>query len=91
MLSSQLSRRTRAETVAVQAIAQCTVERGALKKLAKFALYSEVSFYRGFFFMYLTITGVKRIVRYTEDFTCRGSLYRGSTVINIMHMAVVNL
>ena len=44
-----------------------------------------------FFFMYLTITGVKRIVRYTEDFTCRGSLYRGSTVINIMHMAVVNL
>ena len=52
MLSPQLSRRTRAETVAVQAIAQCTVERSALKELAKFALYNEVSLYRGSFHVF---------------------------------------
>ena len=32
--------------------------------------------------MYYIITGVKKIVRFTEDFTCRGSLNPGSSVIN---------
>ena len=31
--------------------------------------------------MHFTITGVKKIVRNTEDFVFRGSLYRSSTVI----------
>lgn len=37
---------------------------------------------RGFFFIYLTNTGVKIIVRFTEDFVInyRGSLFRGFTV-----------
>ena len=32
--------------------------------------------------MYLIITGVKKIVRFTEEFTCRGLLNPGSSVIN---------
>ena len=32
--------------------------------------------------MYFIITGVKKIVRFTEEFTCRGSLNPGSSVIN---------
>ena len=30
--------------------------------------------------MYFTITGAKILVRFTEDYANRGSLYRGSTV-----------
>ena len=33
-----------------------------------------------FFLIYFTITGMKKIIRYTEDFVRSGSLYRGSTV-----------
>ena len=36
--------------------------------LAKFVHYKEVSLYRGSFFICFITTGVKKIVRYTEDF-----------------------
>ena len=49
----------------------CTVEprqyNEGLKGLEKFAGYNEVLLSR-FFFIYFTITGVKKIIRCTEDF-----------------------
>ena len=44
-----------------------------------------------FFSIYFTITGVKKIVRYTEDLLYRGSLYRGSTVLSRYLRDVFNL
>ena len=38
-----------------------------VKGLAIFFRYKEVSFISRYFSIYLTITGVKKIVRYTED------------------------
>ena len=40
----------------------------SLKGLAKCARYTEVSFFRNSFFIYFTFTGLKKIVRYTQDF-----------------------
>ena len=52
--------------------------------MAKFVRYNEVSLKSRFFFTYFTITGVKKIVRYTEFFVIDEVRYvaevQGSTV-----------
>ena len=55
--------------------------------MAKFVRYNEVSLKSRFFFTYFTITGVKKIVRYTEFFVTDEVRYiaevQGSTVLRL--------